>query len=186
MMPRKPAKKKAPTKVTGTWISTSTESPKLYTLEVFIVSGPISDAFVEKNPEISRTIQIRGDQTLDDLHHAIFKAFNRFEAHMYEFQFGEGPADPKARRYVLPGPYDLELKEGGAPAGRTDATAVGSLQLKKDDAFGYLFDFGDDWWHQINVNAIDDAAPKGTFPKVIKRVGKSPPQYMNYDEVEDE
>jgi len=38
---------------------------QLYTLEVFIISGPVTEKFVKKNPVISRTIQIRGDQTLE-------------------------------------------------------------------------------------------------------------------------
>ena len=50
---------------------------RLYTLEVFILSGPVSEKFVKKNPVMSRTIQVRGDQTLEDLHHAIFDAFDR-------------------------------------------------------------------------------------------------------------
>ena len=49
-------------------------------------------------------------------------------------------------------------------------------------SFGYLFDFGDDWQHQINVEAIEEAVPQGHYPKVIKRVGESPPQYMDEDE----
>ena len=57
---------------------------------------------MKKNRVISRTIQIRGDQTLEDLHHAIFYAFGREDEHMYEFQVGgKGPMDPKARRYTL-------------------------------------------------------------------------------------
>jgi hypothetical protein len=44
--------------------------------------------FAKRNKVISRTIQIRGDQTLEDLHHAIFAAFDREEEHMYEFQIG--------------------------------------------------------------------------------------------------
>ena len=51
----------------------------LYTLEVFLISGPITDKFAKKNPVVSRTIQIRGDQTLEDLHHAIFDAFGRWD-----------------------------------------------------------------------------------------------------------
>src|SRR3990167_3214266 len=76
---------------------------RLYTLEVFITSGPITEKFARKNKAISRTIQIRGNQTLEDLHDAIFEAFDREDEHMYEFQVGgKGPSDPKARRYVLP------------------------------------------------------------------------------------
>jgi Plasmid pRiA4b ORF-3-like protein len=67
-----------------------------------------------------------------------------------------------------------------------ERTIIGSLGLKVDDAFGYWFDFGDDWWHQINVVAIDETAGRGKFPKVIKRVGESPPQYVDWDEEDEE
>ena len=57
---------------------------KLYTLDVFIIGGPIDEKFVKKNKIICRTIQIRGDQTLEDLHYAIFDAFDREDEHMYD------------------------------------------------------------------------------------------------------
>ncbi len=158
---------------------TEKENVSLYTVEVFIRGGPVSEKFAKKNPVIARTIQIRGDQTLEDLHHAIFDAFGRWESHMYEFQFGKGPMDPKAKRYVLPGPYEVDLGEKNPPAGQVDKTTIESLKLKVGDRFGYWFDFGDDWWHQINVEAIDDEVPRGKFPKVTRKEGKSPPQYAD-------
>src|SRR3990172_5910584 len=80
-----------------------TRTHQLYELEVALLSGPITEAFAKKNPTVARTIQIRSDQTLEDLHEGIFKAFDRFDEHMYEFQVGgKGTMDPKARRYVLP------------------------------------------------------------------------------------
>ena len=74
----------------------------IYTMEVFLISGPTTREFVKKNPVVSRTIEIRGDQTLEKLHSVIYKAFNREDQHLYEFQFGgKGPNDPRARRYGL-------------------------------------------------------------------------------------
>ncbi len=154
----------------------------LYTLEVFLIGGPITASFARKNPVVSRTIQVRGDQTLQDLHHAIFDAFGRFEEHMYEFQFGKGPMDPKGLRYVLPGAFEIRSSEPDPPAGRVDTTTIAGLKLKIGDRFGYWFDFGDDWWHQINVEGVEEKVPRGKFPKVIKRTGKSPPQYADEDE----
>jgi hypothetical protein len=151
----------------------------LYTLEVFLIGGPVTEKFAKRNPVISRTIRIRGDQTLKDLHHAIFDAFDRWEEHMYEFQFGKGPNDPKNKRYVLRGAFEARERN---VAGDVTETLIDSLGLKVDQAFGYWFDFGDDWWHQINVLAVDDKVPKGKYPKVVKRVGKSPPQYADEDE----
>ena len=157
----------------------------LYTLDVFIVSGPMTEKFVKKNRVISRTIQIRGDQTLEDLHYAIFDAFDREDQHMFEFQLGgKGPMDPKACRYVLHADM-ADLAFGRKPAGDVHEATIESLGLKVGEAFGYWFDFGDDWWHQINVVAIDEKAGRGKFPKVTRRTGESPPQYVDWDEEEE-
>jgi len=50
------------------------------------------------------------------------------------------------------------------------------LDLKPGRAFGYWFDFGDDWYHQVQVDRIEQAIPTDTYPRVIRRMGKSPPQ----------
>lgn len=154
----------------------------LYTLEVFIITGPITRKFVKKNPVISRTIEIRGDQTLEDLHLAIFEAFGRQDNHMYEFQIGgKGPDDPRAKRYGLSTLFEDSL-EPTELAGDVAQTTLEALKLKIDQMFGYWFDFGDDWRHQINVLSIGRRAGKGKYPKVIKRIGQSPPQYTELDE----
>lgn len=152
----------------------------LFMLEVFLIGGPVSETFARKNPVVSRTIQIRGDQTLEDLHDAIFDAYGRWDAHMYEFQFGKGPMDPKARRYVLAMAFDMG--EDNPPVGQVDQTRIDSLGLRVGHRFGYWFDFGDDWWHQINVEAIEDEVAQGKFPKLVKKTGKNPPQYPDEEE----
>lgn len=150
----------------------------LYTLDVFITSGPVTDKFIKKNPTMARTIAIKGDQTLVDLHRIIFKAYDREEEHMYEFQFGgAGPNDPQAKCYGLP----MAFGSGHDPDGDVTQTPIGSLGLSVDEVFGYWFDFGDSWWHQINVTAIASTVPKGKYPKIIERIGASPPQYADFD-----
>ena len=173
------AKRKRPARG---WVK---QDDRLFTLEVCITGGPMTEKFIKKNKVICRTIQIRGDQTLEDLHYAIFDAFDRFDQHMFEFQIGgKGPMDPKARKYVLPVAMD-DLFGERKPAGTVNA-AIGSLDLKKGDAFGYWFDFGDDWWHQINVVSVEEKAGREKYPKVTERVGESPPQYVNWDEEDEE
>jgi hypothetical protein len=157
---------------------------RVYTLEVFLLSGPISERFARKNRVVSGIILIRGDQTLQDLHYAIFDAFGRWEQHAYEFQFGKGPMDPEGPRYVLPGAFQLSVEEESPAAGRVDQTTMDSLGLEVGDRFGYWFDFGDDWWHQINVEGIEDRVPRGKYPRVTRRKGRSPPQYVDWDKEE--
>lgn len=146
-------------------------SDKLYTLAVFLIGGPVTKEFEGK--EVSRTIQIKGSQTLEDLHRIIFKAFNRWEEHLYEFNLGKGPYDRSAI-YSLPCEWDWgEDKD----LGDVRKTTIDSLGVKVGRAFGYRFDFGDEWLHQINVVDIEETSGKGKYPKIIERVGKNPPQY---------
>lgn len=156
---------------------------RLFTLEVCIVSGPMTEEFVKRNRVIARTIKIRGDQTLEELHDAIFVAFGREDGHMYEFQIGgKGPNDPKSERYVLPTAMEVPIHGARSPAGDVTHAAVGALGLETGEAFGYWFDFGDDWQHQIKVIAIEPKAPRGRFPRVTQRVGADPPQYADFEE----
>ncbi len=154
-------------------------SNTLYALEVFLVDGPMTSKFIAKNPMVSRTIEIKSSNTLEDLHKIIFKAFNRQEEHMYEFQVGgRGPQDPNAKRYGLKQAFSSGLE---APTGDVSHTSIASLALSVDDAFGYWFDFGDDWWHQINVTNITEVTQSGKYPKITNRVGASPLQYADFD-----
>jgi hypothetical protein len=164
----KPSKKASP--------ATKAGKERLYTLVVFIVSGPVTEKFAKKNPEISRTIQIRGDQTLEELHHAIFDAFDREEEHLFEYQFGKKPMDPNGPRYVLHDDGEKHI------AGLVSETTIDSLGLEVGRSFGYWFDFGDDCYHQIDVVAIEEAVLRRRYPRVIERVGESPPQYADLDE----
>src|SRR5262245_20410225 len=70
-VPVKPAKPAARPR------ATRAPPANLYVLSVFLVGGPTSEKFANK--EISRVIEIRGDQTLEQLHEAIFNAYDRFD-----------------------------------------------------------------------------------------------------------
>jgi Plasmid pRiA4b ORF-3-like protein/LexA DNA binding domain len=144
----------------------------LYVVSVYLVSGPISKKFA--NNALSRQIEIRGDQTLEQLHNAIFKAYDRWDEHLYEFQLGKRPFDPHGPNYGTPDPPGTRNPDGNA---RT--TKLDDLNLKPNRVFGYWFDFGDDWYHQVQVERVEQAIPTVTYPRIIRRVGKSPPQYCH-------
>ncbi|WP_299406613.1 plasmid pRiA4b ORF-3 family protein [Acaryochloris sp. IP29b_bin.148] len=156
----------------------SASSHMLYRLEVFLMGGPITEDFIAQHPEVSRVIEIKGSHTLQQLHQILFKAFDREEEHLYEFQVGgTGSQDPKAMRYGLRTPFsDSEDLDG-----EVSTTRIMDVGLAAGDIFGYWFDFGDDWWHQINVLDIIDKTPKGKYPKIVSRIGDSPPQYADFD-----
>lgn len=167
-------------------MTSKAKKTQVYTLEIHIIGGPVTDAFVDRNPVVARTLEIRGNQTLQDLHAAIFNAFDREDEHLYEFQFGKEPNHPKAKRYVLADPFDDSIEDDPYIVGTVQATTIASLGLKVDQIFAYWFDFGDDWWHQIRVTAIGEAVPKRRYPRITKRQGRSPPQYPDVDNEDDD
>ncbi|OJW10849.1 MAG: hypothetical protein BGO49_25410 [Planctomycetales bacterium 71-10] len=157
---------------------------RIYTLEVAVMGGPMTDEFLDANPVVARTIVMLGDQTLEALHWAIYDAFGRFDDHMYEFQFGAEPMEPDAARYVMFEDTADEYMDRPA-TGLAPRTTLDDLDLTTGKVFFYWFDFGDDWWHSIKVAAIDLGTPAGEFPRVVARTGANPPQYPHLDD-EDE
>jgi hypothetical protein len=144
---------------------------------------------------IWRRIALRGEDTLDDLHNMIFDAFDRYDEHLYSFYFPKTPPKGTSRAWIHDAKeythsYTLEDGPFGSNAENAAKTKIGLLGLKKDQKFYYLFDFGDEWWHEITVEATDVPAEKGKYPRVLEKKGKSPPQYPDdeeeYEEEEDE
>jgi hypothetical protein len=129
---------------------------------------------------IWRRIEMRGDQTLDDLHEAIQQAFRWDNDHLYAF-FLSGKAWDERSAYESP------LSEEGRPASRY---RLENLPLKAGQQFLYLFDFGDELRHLVKLEAI---VPNGvnptqvqSYPVITELHGEVPPQYGYYDEDEDE
>lgn len=156
---------------------------RLFTLEVVLTSGLVREEFAARNPVVSRTIQMRGDQTLALLHRVIFEAFDRFDEHLYEFRFEEGSG--KVRRFLPPMAMSAAFGKDEGEENANHAT-IGSLGIEINSAFAYWFDFGDDWWHQVNVVALDEVAPAGKYPRITQRIGESPPQYPDLGEEDEE
>ena len=137
-----------------------------------------------------RRIAIRSDQTLDDLHAAIFDAFDREEEHLYSFYLP--PSGARGRAVIRDGveytsPLMLEEPDpfGGPTAHNAGATTIGSLGLAAGRKLRYLFDFGDQWWHELTVEQTDGDPGRARYPKILEKRGDSPPQYPDLEEEEE-
>ena len=143
------------------------------------------------NKRIYRNIEILENQSLDDLHEMIFTAFDRYEEHLYTFYLTLNATKSFQRRYNAPkftSPicFDDHFSLGfGEDEYGASETSILSLGLEKKDKLYYLFDFGDSWWHEITLQSIIEVENKKGYPKIVKKVGESPPQYPDYDEDED-
>ncbi len=125
------------------------------------------------SPKVWRKIEIKGSQTLHNLHKAIFEAYERYDEHLYAFFLSNKPWDSSSE-YGLPDP---ESSAKNAKRARMD-----SLGLPVKKRFLYLFDFGDEWWHSIELTSIKQQEPKGKYPRIIESQGEAPLQYADDDE----
>ncbi len=121
-------------------------------------------------PDIWRIIEIKENQMLSSLHKAIFRAFDRFEEHQYSFFLSNKPYDRESQ-YISPG---LDTDGTGKLATRI---GIDSIALYGGPKFLYLFDYGDEWWHEVELIDVTEKVTRANYPRVVKKQGKSPPQY---------
>ena len=144
---------------------------------------------LDHTEEIWRRIAIRGGQTLDDLNNIIYDAFDREEEHLYTFYIPSKFIKSKSRNVILhssveythPSNLENSFMFDEEPDNTAEAS-IESLNLYEGQKFLYLFDFGDQWWHEIIVEQIDGKTDNEKYPRIIKRNGDSPPQYYYDDE----
>jgi hypothetical protein len=122
-----------------------------------------------------RTIEIRSDQTLQDLQQAIQHSFDWDNDHLYSF-FLNGRRDDNRYRFVAPWGND------GLPT--TDEGVIGELGLILKHKFLYLFDYGDQHEFEIEVVSMCEQSEPGAYPRVVRQQGESPRQYHWSDDDE--
>ena len=141
-------------------------------------------------PKVFRVIETTDNFTFDDLHETIFNAFDRYDPHLYSFFITKKDTEDIRSIFNAPEithPQNVEDIMGSLRKKKSTAnTRIGDVDLNEKDVFHYLFDFGDDWWHRIRVQSVRTGGFKKKSIKVIKSIGKSPEQYPDYDEYDDE
>ncbi len=128
---------------------------------------------LEESPGVWRKIEIKGSQTLHNLHKVIFKAYERYDEHLYAFFLSNKPWDSSSE-YGLPDPE--------SSARNAKRARIESLGLSVKKRFLYLFDFGDEWWHSIELLGIKEQEPEDKYPRIVESKGEAPPEYADDDE----
>jgi hypothetical protein len=140
--------------------------------------------------KIWRRIAMAGEATLEDFSHYILNSVEFDHDHLDQFTYQA----PNGRKMTVTQPW-----ADGSPS--TDEVQIGSLPLNEGSMMEYVFDFGDWWQFQIQLEAIEpEATPgsvKGAKVKQTKRRksskrppmgeilevhGEAPQQYLDYDE----
>ena len=147
-------------------------------MEVYRLQVILTSVFAQEiEDEVTRTIDVEGDDTLYDLHMIIQYAFDWDNDHMFSFYFG-GKLFDRSNEY------------SGNPLGEHDPPGIGKpnksaaeaqirdFELIEGSVFLYLFDYGDELIHEVRVEKIrnkTDADNK--LPSIVKKTGNPPYQY---------
>ncbi len=120
-------------------------------------------------------IEMKGAQTLDDLHEAIiYKAFGWDDPHMYSFHFDNIPYS-KNREMEYSCDPEPDTFDDAKP--KSTKTKLSELQLKKNQKFLFVFDFGDDHQFGISVGGFGNVEKSKKYPLILEEKGKPPKQY---------
>jgi hypothetical protein len=119
------------------------------------------------HPGVRRLVAVPADETFEDLHHLLRRAFEWEDDHLYSFWLdGQFWGDPASE---LTSPIEAE------PGARTADVPIGTAGLSAGREVAYLFDFGDEWRVRLHVDEIRPGQRgKG---RVLRAEGDAPPQY---------
>lgn len=120
---------------------------------------------------VRRTIAVRDDLTLVDLHYALQSAFGWDDDHLYSFWLDGsfwGSADD---HYTHPHHAASVPTPGKSACARLDG-----LGLAEGQRIAYVFDFGHEWRVELTLDAIR-AFDARAVARCIESVGAAPPQY---------
>ena len=103
-------------------------------------------------PPVWRRLQVAGDAKLDWLHAALQVTMGWTNSHLHQFNMGEACYSDTRH-------HSAEFEDDQKILEEREFT-LQQIAPHEQDAFGYEYDFGDSWTHEITVEKIlPDAAP---------------------------
>ena len=115
-------------------------------------------------PPIWRRVEVKDDITFYELHHVIQIAMGWWNAHLFEFEVGG---------YMIGTTEDDWDTENTLESKEVKLSRLIDTEKMK---FGYLYDFGDNWEHEIIVEKISLPEKDKNYPTCIKGKRNCPPE----------
>jgi Plasmid pRiA4b ORF-3-like protein len=127
-----------------------------------------------------RELELRADQTLEDLGEAIPPAFGFDDDHLWSFFLSGKPWDRKSEYARI---TSDDLLEGGH---KRLASRLRVRDAPAGKEFLFLFDYGDEWHFGVKLARTGEIEPGGGYPRVVSSVGDAPPQYPDLEDDSDD
>ena len=106
---------------------------------------------LDSEPPVWRRLQVPGDAKLDWLHAVLQVAIGWTNSHLHAFQVGEDRYSDTRNHFTE--------HEGAPEILEARKFTLRQIAPREQDAFGYEYDFGDSWEHEVTVEKILPPAP---------------------------
>jgi hypothetical protein len=116
-------------------------------------------------PPVWRRIEVFADTTLAELHFVIQAAMGWENCHLFAFRTPLGHWSITDPDFGLPDAFPAET------------TTLAQLRRQGGARkFEYVYDFGDDWEHTVQVESVVAGEPDARYPRLLKARGACPPE----------
>ena len=129
-------------------------------MEIYTLT--ISFPYDETDEPWSKTIEVKENFTLQELHKYIQKIVEFDDDHLYEFSIRR---TPRSSRQAI-----------------SKTTKLNNIYPLSGEKLYYLFDFGDSWLFEIKKQRKKKLVENGKiYPRIIESTGVNPEQYPEYE-----
>jgi pRiA4b ORF-3-like protein len=118
------------------------------------------------HPPVWRRVQVWEDATLVELHRVLQIVVGWEDCHLHQFKIGESD-------YGIPSPDDEFL---GRPVIDETRVSLQNVVPRVGTQFEYWYDFGDDWLHDLLLEAILLPESRTQYPRCIAGERSGPPE----------
>jgi hypothetical protein len=119
----------------------------------------------EIEPEIWRRVDVPLGLNLKGLHDVIQAVMGWQDYHLFEFRVGD-------KLYGVPAPED----DYGRKVLHAKLAKIDTLVARGISRFDYVYDFGDDWEHLIEIETIAEGDPSTKYPRFVEGARRGPPE----------
>jgi hypothetical protein len=113
-------------------------------------------------PPVWRRLELPSGMGLDLVHEALQTVFGWYDCHPHQFETGYGNFG------------DLAQIDDGSPRDSESEVALAQVAGGPKAKVTYVYDFGDDWRHDIVVEAVAPAEPGVRYPRCTGGRGPAP------------
>ena len=147
---------------------------------VFKVVSNGSAVSEERKPKPYRIIAVPGSANLYQFAAVIIESFDFYFDHAFGYYDSKNPVKSKTG-FELFADIGEESKYPGVKK-----TPVSAAFLEIGRKMFFLFDYGDDWWFEIELTEFRKPQTRTKYPVLLEKIGESPEQYQSYEDEEED